>query len=585
MPTVIFVHGNQITTGDAKSEGLTVYRRMMDYGGDADPIRFVIFSWPSSKVGRLLQDVRVKAVRTGPAGCQLAWLLDQMPAETPGLAGRFQLRCADHHRRPAHSRRRQAERLARAGRARESRSPADERRADRAALHAHWLGKGQYHGLAMTQVSQMLLVNNCQDLAMRYYHFLTPAAAARRHSACAARPASAPNMPPRFTRATSAATSGREHDLFRYLCVPGAVGQIWDYTRPRKPSQPRSPNSACRTPASAVSQPSGIAVRREVRLGSADPLTSCILRPLYTGPMETPWAYLNGAGFPRPSSRIAVDDVGFLQGATVTERLRTFRGEVFRLDEHLRRLRHSLEIVGLAVDDITAQIAQAVPEFVERNQPQLSPGRRLVDRRVRDAGRFRRGPANRVRPRISAAVSALGLALRSGRDGRHQRHPADPPAVLAARAEVPQPDALLSGRRRAAAAQPGARAICSMRTATSPKPPPPTCCVYREGEGLVSPPHEHILFGVSLGVVKELAAKLDVPFVTRPLTVEEFRSADEAMLTSTSVCLLPIVQCDGQPIGDGQPGPIYRRLLAAWSELVGVDIAEQARRYSSRRAL
>ena len=81
--TVIFVHGNQITAGDAKNEGLAVYRRLMHYGGDGERVRFVIWSWPSARVGGLLRDVRVKASRTGPAGCQLAWLLDQMPSETP----------------------------------------------------------------------------------------------------------------------------------------------------------------------------------------------------------------------------------------------------------------------------------------------------------------------------------------------------------------------------------------------------------------------------------------------------------------------------------------------------------------------
>jgi branched-subunit amino acid aminotransferase/4-amino-4-deoxychorismate lyase len=83
-------------------------------------------------------------------------------------------------------------------------------------------------------------------------------------------------------------------------------------------------------------------------------------------------------------------------------------------------------------------------------------------------------------------------------------------------------------------------------------------------------------------VVQDLAAKLGLPFITRPLTVDELHSANEAMLTSTSVCLLPVVQCDGQPIGDGSPGPIYRRLLDSWSELVGLDVAAQARRFSSR---
>jgi branched-subunit amino acid aminotransferase/4-amino-4-deoxychorismate lyase len=106
--------------------------------------------------------------------------------------------------------------------------------------------------------------------------------------------------------------------------------------------------------------------------------------------------------------------------------------------------------------------------------------------------------------------------------------------------------------------------------------------IYREGEGLVSPPSEHILAGVSLGVVHELTGKLGVPFVTRPLSVEEFCSADEAMLTSTSVCLLPIVECDAKPLGGGRVGPTYNRLLRGWSDLVGVDIAEQARRGAAR---
>src|SRR6185369_16376268 len=83
VPTIIFVHGNQIGPGDAKSEGLMLYRKIILQGVDAPRIRFVIFSWPSSKVGGLLRDVREKAARTEPAGYHLAWVLDQMPAETP----------------------------------------------------------------------------------------------------------------------------------------------------------------------------------------------------------------------------------------------------------------------------------------------------------------------------------------------------------------------------------------------------------------------------------------------------------------------------------------------------------------------
>jgi branched-subunit amino acid aminotransferase/4-amino-4-deoxychorismate lyase len=136
--------------------------------------------------------------------------------------------------------------------------------------------------------------------------------------------------------------------------------------------------------------------------------------------------------------------------------------------------------------------------------------------------------------------------------------------------------------REAAARQPGARAILLDQNGFIAEATTANVVVFHKGEGFISPPHDNILVGVSLGVVEQLATKIGVPFISRRLTVDEFRSADEAFLASTSICALPIVECDGKPLGDGRPGPTFRRLLAAWSELVGIDIAEQARRYVGR---
>ena len=127
--------------------------------------------------------------------------------------------------------------------------------------------------------------------------------------------------------------------------------------------------------------------------------------------------------------------------------------------------------------------------------------------------------------------------------------------------------------REAAARQPGARAILLDQDGFVAESTTANVVVYRPEEGLISPPQERILAGVSLGVLKELAVVLNIPFAMRPLRVDEFTAAQEALLTSTSICVLPIVACDGKPIGNGVPGPIYRRLLAAWSQLVGVDVA------------
>jgi branched-chain amino acid aminotransferase len=75
--------------------------------------------------------------------------------------------------------------------------------------------------------------------------------------------------------------------------------------------------------------------------------------------------------------------------------------------------------------------------------------------------------------------------------------------------------------------------------------------------------------------VIELAVKLGIGFVERDSQTYHAVNADEAFLTSTPYCLMPVTKINGLSIGDGKPGPIFRRLLDAWSELVGLDIERQ----------
>ena len=106
--------------------------------------------------------------------------------------------------------------------------------------------------------------------------------------------------------------------------------------------------------------------------------------------------------------------------------------------------------------------------------------------------------------------------------------------------------------------------------------------LYRDGEGLLSPRRETGLPGISLMFLQELAAKRHIPFAERDLFLDDALAADEVLLTSTPNCLLPVVALNGQPIGEGKPGSLFRQLLKVWSEAVGVDIALQARRYAAR---
>jgi len=106
--------------------------------------------------------------------------------------------------------------------------------------------------------------------------------------------------------------------------------------------------------------------------------------------------------------------------------------------------------------------------------------------------------------------------------------------------------------------------------------------IFRRGEGLISPPKDKILPGVSIGVVAELARGLEIPFLYRDLSVEELLQADEVLLCSTSPCVWPVLRLNGQPVGSGTPGEMLQRLLMAWSDLVGINIQAQAERFAQR---
>jgi hypothetical protein len=233
VPTIIFVHGNQITPGEAKSEGLFVYRRIILHGPDAPRLRFVIYSWPSAKVAGLLRDVREKAARTEPSGWHLAWLLDQMPAETPvGLVGFSfgariitgglhilgggslggSLTLSEHvhpHRAPVN-----AVLIA-------------------AASHSYWLGEGSHHGLAMTQINRVLFINNCEDRAMRYYDLLTPGRGGPQAMGLCGPTRVSPAGSGKIMNRDVSGYVGAEHELTTYICAPGDAGLIWDYTGPQ----------------------------------------------------------------------------------------------------------------------------------------------------------------------------------------------------------------------------------------------------------------------------------------------------------------------------------------------------------------
>jgi branched-subunit amino acid aminotransferase/4-amino-4-deoxychorismate lyase len=308
-----------------------------------------------------------------------------------------------------------------------------------------------------------------------------------------------------------------------------------------------------------------------------------------TTTMPEPIAYLNGRWLPVSQAAVSVYDGGFMQGVTVAEQLRTFGGKLFRLDQHLDRLERSLAIVGVNPGLRREDLELIATELAAQNHTLLdladdlglsifvTPGPYASF--VAAAGH--RGPTVGIHTQplpfgTWASKYEMGESL-VVTDIRQV--PAECwSAELKCRSRMHYYLADKQARER----EPGSRAILLDERGFVSEASTANLLVYYRDVGLVSPPRERILPGISMAVLEELCAKLGLGFSHRDLTTDDVAAADEVLLCSTSPCVWAVTRLDGRPIADGQPGPACRQLQTAWSELVGLDIVAQARRFSAR---
>jgi D-alanine transaminase len=84
--------------------------------------------------------------------------------------------------------------------------------------------------------------------------------------------------------------------------------------------------------------------------------------------------------------------------------------------------------------------------------------------------------------------------------------------------------------------------------------------VTQDGELVTRHTDNGILAGITRNTLKSIANALQLKFVERPFSLAEAKQAKEAFLTSATSFVTPVVKIDGDPVGDGKPGPTARRL-------------------------
>ena len=98
---------------------------------------------------------------------------------------------------------------------------------------------------------------------------------------------------------------------------------------------------------------------------------------------------------------------------------------------------------------------------------------------------------------------------------------------------------------------------------------------------LYTPEPRNILRGISRDYVFELCVEMNIPYRECNLDVYDVLNADEAFMTGTPFCILPVTSLDSQSIGTGKPGMMFERLIQKWGENVGLDIRKQIKEWNA----
>lgn len=292
--------------------------------------------------------------------------------------------------------------------------------------------------------------------------------------------------------------------------------------------------------------------------------------------------HLSGELVPESTARISIFDSAIMLGDCVTESTRTFRHRPFRLDDHLTRLYKSLKVCRIDPGLSLPEMRDVTLKLLEANRPLLGPDDDywIVHNISRGLTKPGPNPAQRNPATIMIFNSPMDLRgwARFYAQGCH--------AVTSFSRAVPAQslDARIKNRSRlfytladqeARLVDPEAQVVILDIHGNVSENKGGNIFVVSDRK-LRTPPVDNCLAGISRDTVIGLARSLGIPVSECAIQPYDLSTGDEVFFTSTPYCIMPATRFNGLPVGDGQVGPVTRRLLAAWSEHVGLDIVAQA---------
>jgi len=299
---------------------------------------------------------------------------------------------------------------------------------------------------------------------------------------------------------------------------------------------------------------------------------------------------MNGRFVPESEAKISIYDSALMFGDMVFEMTRSFNKKQFKLREHLERLYASIKYVQIPLKMTIDEMEKICYETIEKNEPFFAPNdeHRLVIN-------VSRGPlaiyTEVFGGKMEPTVVIADIPLRWPVSGMGKLFDIGINAVIPSQRAIPayllEPKVKNRSRIHYMMANIEVSQYSGDNNWALLLDPDG---FIAEGTGdnffivkndtLYTPEGRNILRGISRDYIFELAKKLGIHCIEKNIELYDVINSDEAFMTGTPFCMLPVTSINSIKIGNGKRGIVTNRILSQWSKNVGVDIESQIKNYN-----
>jgi branched-chain amino acid aminotransferase len=291
------------------------------------------------------------------------------------------------------------------------------------------------------------------------------------------------------------------------------------------------------------------------------------------------FVYIDGAYYPKSQAKVSVYDHGLLYGDGVFEGISAYNGVVFKLKEHIDRLYRSAHAIMLRIPLTKEEMTKAVVETLRKNKMRDAYIRLVVTRGMGDLGL---DPRKCPKPSIIIITDVIVLHSSEARAkgittliSWVRRNPVD-----ATTHEIKSLNYLNSILAKIEANADGAdEAICLDKNGYISEGVGENLFMVKNGKIFTPPSSTGALAGITAQVTGKLAIALGYDVAETNITPFQLFTADEAFFTGTAAEIVPIREVNKRQIGNGTPGSVTKKLMAAFQKAV-LDPAEGVSIYS-----